>query len=162
EPKGNQTVEVTQEILTAGKRPLDRAAAGRGLDAAVLGLAGRKFEALTRLRRSYYDYQSLAYAQEVNRQVVTALEQGVEITRKLVEEVKTRPRTDLLRLQALLEQARANLARSQAALDGAWKQVAAEVGVPSLAAPPAAPLPATAPAWSAEAIQGRVLSAHTD
>src|SRR5262249_27764446 len=133
--KGTESVEVTQEILTAHKRPLDMAVAGRGLDSAGLGMVGRKFETLTRNRRAYHEYQALGYAVEVTQQVVTSLEQGVEITRKLVEEVKTRPRTDLLRLQALLEQARANAAREHAALDGAWKQVAAEVGVPNLAPP---------------------------
>ena len=162
-PKGNQSVEVLQEILTAGKRPLDRAAAGRGLDAATTALLGRKLDALSRLRRAYYDYQALVYAGQVNRAVIDSLETSVEVTRKLVEDAKTRPRADLLRLQALLEQARINLARTEANVTAAWKQVAAEIGLSALPPPPALPaLPAIVPLWTSDVITQRVLSVHTD
>jgi cobalt-zinc-cadmium efflux system outer membrane protein len=161
--KGNQSVEISQEIVTGGKRPLDLASASRGLDAATTGLLGHKLEALSRLRRAYYDYQSLAYARQVNREVVEALENGVEMTRKLVEEAKTRPRTDLLRLQALLEQAHINTARAETNVTAAWKQVAVETGLPELPPPPTLPaLPSVVPAWSAAAVTHRVLAANTD
>jgi cobalt-zinc-cadmium efflux system outer membrane protein len=162
QPKGNQSVEATQEILTARKRPLELAAGGRGLDVARTALLGRKYEALTRLRRAWYDYQALLYARQVNRETITALEKGVDALRKAVEN-GARPRTDLLRLEALLEQTRINLARSETNVTGAWKQVAAEVGLPELPPPPELPvLPDTAPLWSAADVTQRVLSTNTD
>jgi cobalt-zinc-cadmium efflux system outer membrane protein len=162
-PGGSQSVEVAQEILTARKRPLDVAAARRGLDAAATALLGHKLDALTRLRRAFYDYQALGYARQIGRETVEALEKGVEVARKRVEEVKDRPRTDLLRLQAVLEQARVNLARVETNLAAAWKLVAAEVGLPDLPPPPdVPPLPSAVPVWSADAVTRRVLSGHTD
>jgi cobalt-zinc-cadmium efflux system outer membrane protein len=162
-PPGNLTVEVSQEIVTAGKRRLDVAANQRNLDATMVALLGRKFEVLTRVRRAYYEYLGLAFTLQVNREVVRSLEEGVEVTRKLVEDAKTRPRTDLLRLQALLDQAKINLVRTQTNLDAAWKQLAAEVGVGSLPAPAGGDdLPGAAPAWRAEAVTERVLAANSE
>jgi cobalt-zinc-cadmium efflux system outer membrane protein len=161
--KGNEVVEVTQEIVTCHKRPLEIAAAGRGLDGAIVALTARKFDALTRLRRAYYEYQALRYANEINQQVVKSLEQAEAITRKLVEEAKIWSRRDLLRAQALLEQARANSAKQQASINGAWKEVAAVVGVPNLPPPSAPmPLPTLVPTWSDESVRERVLSSHTE
>jgi len=100
---------------------------------------------------------------QVNREVVRSLEEGVEVTRKLVEDAKTRPRTDLLRLQALLDQAKINLVRTETNLDAAWKQLAAEVGVAALPAPAGRDdLPEAAPAWRAEAVTERVLAANSE
>ncbi len=161
--KGNNTVEVSQEVVTAGKRRLDRESTGRGLDAASTALLGRKLDALTRLRRTWYDYQALLNTRQVNREVVEALEKGVEATRRLVEDRGIRPRTDLLRLQAVLEQGRINLARSETNVAAGWKQVAAEVGLPELPPPPELPpLPDAAPVWTAVAVTERVLSTNTD
>jgi cobalt-zinc-cadmium efflux system outer membrane protein len=163
QPKGNDTVEASQEILTAGKRILAREAAARGVDVAGVALLGRKFAVLTNVRRDYYDYLALAYTLRVDAEVVEALERSVEITRKLVEEVKTRPRTDLVRLQALLEQARIARTRTETNLKAAWRQLAAEVGRPELPGPAVAPpLPPTAPLWPEDAVTRRVQSANTE
>src|SRR5438132_6156748 len=97
EPAGAVKVHITQEILTAGKRPLDVAIAAEGFDEASLALLGRKFDVLTRIRRATYDYLGGLNTVRLNEETVTSLEQGFEITRKQVEEAKTRPRTDLLR-----------------------------------------------------------------
>jgi cobalt-zinc-cadmium efflux system outer membrane protein len=162
-PPGNMSVEVNQEIVTGGKRRLDIAVAERHLGVATLELLGRKFEVLTRIRRAYYEYLGLADTLQVNTEVVAALEEGVENTRKLVEVVKTRPRTDLLRLQALLDQANINLARTRTSLQASWKQLTAEVGVLHLPMPAhAESLPQVVPHWQADAVTERVLAANTD
>jgi cobalt-zinc-cadmium efflux system outer membrane protein len=135
-PQGNFTIQVNQEIVTAGKRRLDQAVAQQETDSAAVGLVGRKFEVLTRIRRAYYDYLALQYLLQVNGETVTTLERGLAVTRQQVEKAETRPRTDLLRLEALLEEARINQARARDALEGAWRQLGAEVGVPQLPVPP--------------------------
>lgn len=163
EPAGAVKVEITQEILTAGKRPLDVAIAAEGFDEASLAMLGRKFDVLTRIRRAYYEYLGGLNTVRVNEETVASLEQGWEITRKQVEEARTRPRTDLLRIEALLEEARIRLASSRVNLDAAWKQLASEVGVPALS-PPQTPadFPEKAPHWEPDAVALRVEEANTE
>jgi cobalt-zinc-cadmium efflux system outer membrane protein len=162
-PAGALTVQATQEIVTAGKRGLDVAIAARGTGVASVALLGRKFDILTRIRRAYYDYQSWRYLLRINEEVVAALEQGVEITRRQVEETRTRPRADLLRSQALLKESQLNVAASRANLRAAWRQLAAEVGLPRLPMPEAVPdLAGQVPRWDEDAVLQRVLTAHTE
>src|SRR5262249_17320555 len=86
---------------------------------------------------------------------------GLDIVRKQVK--AGRPRTDLIRLEALLEQEKISLARSRVSLEAAWRQLAAEIGIPDL------PLPEDSgdwtepgPDWDEDVVVGRVLSAHSD
>ncbi len=162
-PEGNYSFELSQEIVPAGKRRLDQAAAARGMDANRVALLGRKFDLLTRLRRAYYDYQALVTLVRVNQEVIQALEEGVENTRKLVEEARTTPRDNLLRLQVLLDQARINQARNRINLDAAWQQLAADVGVANLPRPAREELlPLAIPSWDRDRIAQRVQSANTE
>jgi cobalt-zinc-cadmium efflux system outer membrane protein len=159
--EGNINVQLQQEIVTAGKRRLDLAVAGRQVDVASLALLGRKFEVLTRVRRAYAAYAAWVQAERANEGVVGVLRQGQANTRKLVK-AKLRPRTDLLRIEALLEEAQISLARARANRVAAWRELAAEVGTPALP-PPAEvgePLPAL-PDWPADAVVGRVLAANS-
>src|SRR5262249_48787362 len=89
-------------------------------------------------------------------------ERGLEVTRQQVEKAETRPRTDLLRLEALLEEARINQARARDALEGAWRQLAAEVGVPQLPVPPEpGQLRENSPDWNDTLVLQRVRSSNT-
>lgn len=158
-PQGNYSFEVAQEIVTAGKRKLEVAAAGMETSAAAEGLITRKFETLTRIRRAYYDYLNLLYTMQVNQRAVATLERGVKVTRRQVEEARSRPRSDLIRLEALLFEARINLGRTADALEGAWRQLAAEVGMPCLAVPPQTDtLPECFPEWEADGIIMRAVA----
>jgi cobalt-zinc-cadmium efflux system outer membrane protein len=160
-PPGNLTLQMTQEIVTGGKRHLDRAIAGRETDAAALALQARRYEVLTRLRRAYYGYLGALGTVRLNDQAVASLQQGVATTRKLVETLGIRPRTDLLRLEALLEETKITQARGRLAVQAAWQQVAAEVGAPGLAPPPvAAEFAAAAPVYDQEVIWQRVRDSH--
>jgi cobalt-zinc-cadmium efflux system outer membrane protein len=162
-PAGTIRIQVTQEIVTGGKRRLDMTLAGRSADAATLALVGQEFEVLTRIRRAYATFVGQLYVARVYDQVVTNLEQARQTTRKLVETVQTRPRTDLLRIDALLEEARINRRRSRINLLGAWRQLAAEVGTPDLPMPsrlrdlsePASP-------WEEAAVRRQVLARHSE
>jgi cobalt-zinc-cadmium efflux system outer membrane protein len=161
-PVGNLRLQVTQEIVTMGKRRLDVAAAQRGTDAAAVALAGKRFAVLTAVRRAYFEYLGLADTLRQYDAVVAKLEEGVAVTRKLVVQVKSRPQTDLLRLEAVLAEARTNQARARINVQAAWRQLAAEVGVPDLPTPPTLPDFPPVPAWDNAAVLQRVLSVHTD
>ena len=162
-PAGDLNLEVTQEIVTGGKRRLNLAIAGRATDLAGVALLGRQFEILTRLRRGYAEWLGWAYTLRVSADTVAAVEEGVRVTRRQVEEAKIRPRTDLIRLEAVLAEARLTEERARVSLVTAWRRLAAEAGVPNLPTPP---LPdhvtAPVPQWDADAVLQRVLAVHTD
>jgi cobalt-zinc-cadmium efflux system outer membrane protein len=162
-PPGTVRVQLAQEIVTAGKRRLDMARAAQGTEEASIRLASRRFSVLTRVRRAYYDYLGALDTARVNDDLVAALQQSVNITRQLVEKAKSRPLTDLLRMETLLEEARINEARSRINLQAAWRQLAAEVGVPALP-PPAAvnDFAEPVPRWREEAVVQRVLAVNTE
>src|SRR5207253_312578 len=105
-PPGNISVELSQEIVTAGKRRLDKTSAAREVDAAEAGFLARKFETLTRVRRAYFEYLTLESVYEARGAATAAIVESVDATRKLVETAGTRPKSDLLRLEAALEEAR--------------------------------------------------------
>jgi outer membrane protein, heavy metal efflux system len=158
-PGGNMSVQISQEIITGGKRRLDMAIAGRDTAAADLGLMSRKFEVLTRLRRSYYAYLGAVATVDLNEAAVAALEKGVATTRRHV--AATGRRTDLLRLESLLEQTKIALGRSQFNLEAAWKQVVGEVGVADLPMPRSVGgFAETAPDWSSGAVRERVVAVN--
>lgn len=160
---GTLNLTLRQEIITAGKRRLDMAAAARGADVAYLALVTRKFDVLGRIRRAYYDYVALSHILEVNDEVVTALARDTEATRKLVEEAETRPPADLVRMKALVEDAKASRVLAEAAYVAAWKQLAAEVGVPELSFPKKRPPFFEAlPDLDADPVTARVLRANTE
>jgi cobalt-zinc-cadmium efflux system outer membrane protein len=160
---GTIKVQIAQEIVTCGKRRLSIAVAQRATDVAQLDLLGRKFDLLARLRRDYYAFVSWVETARVSDEVVASLQTGVESVRALVEDVKSRPRTDLLRIQALLEEARTHQSRSRAYMAAAWLQLAADVGTPCL------PMPSevggydfVVPLWEYAVVAQRMLAAHTD
>ena len=159
-PSGNVSMQITQEIVTGGKRRLDMAIASRDTAAASLGLMSRKFEVMTRLRRAYYAYLGASATVELNEAAVGALQKGVATTRQLV--AATGRRADLLRLESLLEETKINRARSQFNLEAAWKQVTAEVGLNDLPIPrTVAGFPAQTPDWQSGEVQERVKAANS-
>jgi len=162
-PAGTVKVQIIQEVVTAGKRRLDKALGEQEVDIATLGLIGRKFEALTRIRHGYYDFVSWTQAVRINQEIVRSLEQSVRITRQRVEKAQTRPRTDLLRIEALLEEARIHLGRSQALLAASWRQLAADAGLADLPPPAEVQVPGDdTPDYELAQILERIEATHTD
>jgi cobalt-zinc-cadmium efflux system outer membrane protein len=159
--QGNMTLQANQEIVTAGKRRLDHAVAERETAAASAGLVGRTFETLTRVRRAYYEYLGLNYTLQMNRAAVETLDRGLEITRDQVERARSRPQTDLLRIEALLAEARINEARTRDELEGARRQLAAEVGVPTLPVCAVAGDLSVPPLWEHDPVLSRVLETNS-
>jgi cobalt-zinc-cadmium efflux system outer membrane protein len=157
---GAMVYQVQQEIVTGGKRRLDLETTGRGLEGARIALLGRKFDVLTRVRRAYYEYLAWWYTLRASQQVVATLEKGVDISRKQVE-LQLRPRTDLLRLEAVLQEAQITLARNRLSRDAAWGQLVAEVGAADLPMPAEPEARPNAPEWDEALVRARVLAANS-
>jgi cobalt-zinc-cadmium efflux system outer membrane protein len=158
-PEGNLKLEASQEFVTAGKRRLDRQVADRVTDRAGIGMLGRRFAVLSRVRRVYYDYASWAETERANEEAIASLEQGLEVTRGRVK--AGRPVSDQLRIEALVAEARISLARTRASREGAWRQLLAEAGLPALPMPPHTEPLGAAPLWHAEEVEGRVQRVNT-
>ncbi|MCI0379146.1 MAG: TolC family protein [Gemmataceae bacterium] len=160
-PRGHVTLALHQELVTAGKRQLDRAIAGRQLEQATLALQARRVEMLSRLRRDYFDYLSLLAAAQVNRDTIKTFEEALRLSRLRLEKAKLGAQTDILALEALLEEAQSTAEKTNAALHSIWRQLAADVGLPDLATPKTiGGLPAQPPSLKEEEVWQRVREDH--
>jgi cobalt-zinc-cadmium efflux system outer membrane protein len=161
-PAGSLRVQLTQEVVTAGKRRLDLTLGERETDAKLLALVSRRFDVLTRVRRAYYDYLGWVETTRAHDNVVAALERAAQHTQDVLRAGLGLP-ADQPRIQALLEEARISQTRSRIQREAAWRLLAAEVGVPDLPLPgPTGTLGEELPRWDLDFITGRVLARHTD
>lgn len=161
--RGTLQVQLRQEIITSGKRDLDMAIAKQSTNIAFIGLLNRKYAVLTNVRRLYYDYRALGFTLSVSDEVVETLTAARETTRRLVEDVQSRPRYDLERMDALLGEGRIAQARSRINLEMTWKQLVAELGVPDSEMPEARPsLPDEPPLWANRDVLSRVVATNLE
>jgi cobalt-zinc-cadmium efflux system outer membrane protein len=154
-PQGNIAIKLTQEVVTAGKRRLDRTLAAREIDTAVLAAVSERFDILTRIRRSYYNYVACLAAAQVHDENVAALVAGVGRTCELVK-LGVKPEADLIRQETALAEADIARTRNRVALEAAWRQLAAAVGADEL--PPARLRrpEEQVPNWTLEIVQAEV------
>lgn len=131
-PGGVNTLPlVSQEIVTAGKLKLSRSAAGREVDQATLNLLAQRYVLFTAIRQGYFDVLTLQRHVEILDELVKLAEQSVETTQKLLE-AKQVARLDLLQLEVDLERFRAEREAAARELPGAFRRLAAVVGLHSL------------------------------
>jgi len=123
--------QITQEIVVCGKLRLSRAAAMKGVDQATLELMGRHYALLGDVRVAYYDVLGLQHRVQLLRELVDLAAVPVTQTRKLLEAKEAAP-LDVLQLEVELERAKAELAAAERELPGAYRRLAAVVGVAGL------------------------------
>jgi outer membrane protein, heavy metal efflux system len=121
----------SQEIVTAGKLRLARAAASREVDQAALQLEAQRFALLTAVRQGYFDVLALQRRAEILGELVQVAEKSVESTRKLVD-ARQAARLDLLQMEVELERIRAERDATQRELPAAFRKLVAAVGDPDL------------------------------
>jgi cobalt-zinc-cadmium efflux system outer membrane protein len=131
-PGGINTLPlVSQEIVTGGKLRLSRAAANKEVDQATLALMTQRYTLLANIRQAYFEVLTLQRRVEILGDLVKLAEQSVETSRKLLE-AKLIARLDLLQLETELERLRAEEDGAKRELPGAYRRLAAVVGVAGL------------------------------
>ena len=162
-PAGVNTLPlVSQEIVTAGKLKLNRSAASREVDQATLNLTAQRFVLFAGIRQNYFEVLTLQRRVEILDELVKLAEQSVETTRKLLE-AKQVSRLDVVQLEVDLERYRAEREATSRELPGAFRRLAAVVGVHGLPrARLAGSLDAPLPTYQLEPAQQFVLSEHPE
>jgi len=131
-PGGVNTLPlVSQEFVTAGKLKLNRSAATREVDQAVLNLMTQRYVLFGNIRQSYFEVLTLQRRIEILDQLVKLADESVENTRKLLKANQV-ARLDLLQLEVDLERYRAEREATARELPGAFRRLAAVAGVPGL------------------------------
>jgi cobalt-zinc-cadmium efflux system outer membrane protein len=131
-PGGINTLPlVSQEIVTAGKLKLSRAAGGRAVDQATFALTAERYNRFTAVRQSYFELLTLQRRITILRQLVKLAEESIERTKSLLEG-KLVARLDLVQLEVELERLRAELEATQRETPAAFRRLAAIVGMQSL------------------------------
>lgn len=128
---------ITQEIVTAGKLKLSRAAGDKEADAATLNVVAERYRVLTDVRQAYFDALTLERRVEVLAALVDLSEKAVEQAVKL-ENAKQAARIDVLQLEVDRERYRAELDATRRSIPAARQKLASTIGVPELPAGPLA------------------------
>jgi cobalt-zinc-cadmium efflux system outer membrane protein len=161
-PAGIPGVNISQEIVTAGKLRLAQAAAAYGVEAADWQATTRWFEIATRVRVAYYDLLSAQEEVSANRAAIGMAQDALDTIRKL-EQGGLSARPDVLRAQVELNQNRLRLSRSQLRVEAAGRLLASAVGLATL---PAGPLPdglnAPVPLYEYETVLNSILVSSSE
>lgn len=162
-PGGVNTLPlVSQEIVTAGKLKLARRAASREVDQTTLSLLSQRYTLFIGIRQNYFEVLTLQRRVEILDELVKLAEHSVQNTQKLVE-AKEVARLDLVQLEVDLERYRAEREATVQELPGAYRRLAAVVGVYNLPRTRlAGSLEAPLPDYDLDRAQEFVLNEHPD
>jgi len=134
---GLQGASVSQEILTAGKLRLGRAAASWQIRQARYTWEAQRRRVLNDVRAGYYEVLLAQKTLGINEQLVRVGDEGVEVTNKLraAQEVS---QADALQAQIEAERARLSFHEAQNRHQSAWRRLAAMLGRPEMKPAPVA------------------------
>lgn len=160
-PSGvNQLPNFNQQIVTARKLRISQAAALREVDQASWQVIAERYSLLADIRTAYYDALALQRRVDILEEMVKLAEKSVDQTNRLIE-AKQVARLDLIQLEVEAERLRAELESSQRELPGAYKRLAATVGVNQMVIREVAgDLSAPLPDYDLDRTQSYVLAVH--
>lgn len=155
---GEPGFTVTQEIVTAGKLKIARAAAAAGVQAADWEAVTRWFEVVTRVRRAYTDLLAAQRLEKTANDIAQVAQSSQEAAEKLFK-AGAGNKPDVLRAEAELEQARVQQIVAKRSAEAARKLLAASVGVAALPnLELAGDLESTVPVYGWQSTQALVLA----
>jgi len=120
---------ITQPIVTAGKRQLDRQAATIGLEQASLGFVQDRFQLLTNVRQQFYAVMAAERRIEVYRELMGITRKGLDAAQNL-KNAGEGTYTDVLLMQTELKRAEVAEQNARTLLLGQQRQLAALIGLP--------------------------------
>jgi len=125
------TPMVSQEIVTANKLGLSKAAVLREVDQASLGVINERYRLFTDVRQNFFELIVLQRRVEVYSELVGLAEKSVDNAARLLK-AKEVSNLDLVQLEFDLERYRADLDATKKMLPAAYRQLVASVGVQDL------------------------------
>ena len=151
-----------QEIVTADKLGLSRAAALKEVDQAALSVASERYRLFTDVRQNYWEVVTLQRRAAILGDLIGLAEQSVENAEKL-RKAKLGSDLDVVQLEVDLERYRAELDATTQTLPAAFRRLAASVGVEGLPnAAVAGDLDMPLPEYDLERVRVYVVSIHPD
>ncbi|MBX9681776.1 MAG: TolC family protein [Gemmataceae bacterium] len=130
-PSGIWSAYTTQEIVTANKLGLSQSAAFKEVDQATLNLVAERYRIFTEVRQAFFEALTLERRAAILADLVKLAEQSVDNAKKLLK-AKEAADLDLVQLEVDQERYRAELEATRRALPGAYRKLAASVGVQDL------------------------------
>jgi len=123
---------VGQDIITAGKLRLDRAALEREVSQAQLNFTRTRFDVLTAVRTQFYTTAAAQRRMEVLEQLVGVTGQSRDVGQKLLKAGETN-RADSVLLEIENDRALLQMYNAEALLTASRRELAAVVGLPEMA-----------------------------
>ncbi|VTR97667.1 TolC family protein [Tuwongella immobilis] len=161
-PGGIWTPMFSQEIVTAHKLGLSRAAALKDVDRAALAVISERYRVFTDVRQRYYALVTLQRRAEILAELIQLAEKSVENANKLLT-AKEGSRLDVVQLEVDLESYRAELEATKRELPAAFRRLAASVGLQDLPETTVlGTVDLTLPDYQLESTRQYVLSIHPD
>lgn len=121
----------SQEIVTANKLGLSKAAALKEVDQATLTIASERYRIFTDVRQNFFEVVTLQRRAEILGELIGLAEKSVENANKLLK-AKEGSELDVVQLEVDLERYRADLEATNKTLPAAYRRLAASVGVNDL------------------------------
>lgn len=125
------TPMVSQEIVTANKLGLSKAAALKEVDQATLAVISERYRLFTEVRQNFFEVVVLQRRAEVLGELVELAEKSVDNANKLLK-AKQVADLDVVQLEVDLERYRADLDATKKTIPAAYRRLAASVGVKDL------------------------------
>ncbi|MFO0840929.1 MAG: TolC family protein [Gemmataceae bacterium] len=154
--------QIKQEIVTAGKLRLDRAAAEREVDQATFNLASLRYGRLAAVRQAYFEVLTLQRRLRILNDLFGLAEKTFETSERLLKAGQA-SRLDIVQLEVERERFRADREATQRELPAAFRRLAAAVGVSDLPEGPlAGSLDQAMPTYELTTAQRFVVESHPD
>jgi cobalt-zinc-cadmium efflux system outer membrane protein len=128
---GQQGFFVEQEFVRGGKRQLSREVVGREIAIAEQQLVAQRARVLNDVRIEFYNALVAQRTLEISQELVGVGERGVKAANDLLAAKET-SRVDLLQAEVEVSNTRISLVNAENRYAGAWRRLAALIGVPGM------------------------------
>jgi len=156
------TPMVGQEIVTANKLGISKAAALKAVDQATLTVISERYRIFTDVRQNYFEVVVLQQRAEVLKGLIELAEKSVDNANKLLK-AKEVSDLDVVQLEVDLERYRADFDATIKAIPAAYRRLAASVGVNDMPyANVLGDLEIPLPDYNLESLRGYIISIHPD